>query len=300
MAETVTRPGDTQKVKGIVFSATRLRTYMECGLQAYFQYVEHAQIPRNAAASFGSIIHMALDRYNMTGNFDEAMEMFKDYWQNPEKVGEEPGYWPQTTSWHSYSELGENILKEYHEQQTKWDQREVIGTELKFKVPLGEHWVMGYIDLIDIKRSGKGVPLLRVTDYKTKYKQPTKAELQLDVQFTVYLWAIQQREFWCGIDGDPEFPGYPNGEELWQQIQQFEHRAIWYHLRTQKEIDAGERIDKDFMRLYRVCSEIEKAIDANVHMPKIGEACRLCDYRELCPLDIPDFSVDDEDANAWI
>jgi hypothetical protein len=282
------------------FSVSRIKTYMNCGLQAYFKYDLRESSPQNAAASFGSILHMALERFNQTGNFDEAMDMFQDYWKNPEKVGLTPDYWPKSTSWGTYNQLGVNVLTASCEAQ-RWDTREVVGTEVGFLVPFGDYWLTGFVDLLEIKKSGKGVPLLRIVDYKSAYRAPTKAELALDIQFTGYAWAVQQREFWCGVPGNPEFPGLPDGEELFERVMKIGHRCIWYHVRTAKEIDAGPREDADFMRMYRVMHEIKKSIDREVHEPKIGEACGLCDFKTQCPLEIPvSLDVRDDDEHAWI
>lgn len=295
-------PMPKANVEGKIFSASRLGTWMDCALQAHFQYDLRIQTPQNAASTFGTVLHLAMEHFNDTGDFDGAMQTFKDYWQFPDRIGLDPGYWPKNTSWNSYNDLGKDIITEALKAQ-KWTPTNVIGTEVMFLVPMGRFWLRGRIDLLDLAMSGKGVQTLRVIDYKSKYKKPTKAELLLDVQFTIYLWAVRQKEFWLGVPGNPEYPGLGpvDGPRMYEQIMELTHRAIWYHLRTQSEIDAGPRADDDFERLYRLLLEVDKADEAGIHIPRIGDACSLCDFRAECPMEIPaSLAIDEDDPEAWI
>lgn len=620
----------------MIFSASRLKTWMACPLQAYFKYDEGLPSPQNAAASWGSIIHNALEYYNTTQNYDGARKLFLDQWYHPEKVGLEPDYWPPNTSHTGYLKMGLDIIDDFHRRQ-RWQGRTVIGAEIPFKVPFGEHHLTGFIDLLEVRKTSRANPLLRIIDYKSAGRQPTKIELALDIQFcadeeteiltvegwkrhdelrvgehvltlnhdtglaewqptdavnvfdvvdqemlsmegkahsslttlnhrwlvehvvssrlgwraekrvvcsedltgadripcaapvvdlpaepkysdahvelvgwfwteghvvaggsismaqkepgaeairsalirkfgpaveslrstgfqaswresrdadvtrfylnrtaseivkaavslptkalrpqfitslthaqlclladvsvradghvrngcavvaqsdrtrldslqmvysllgqrtslrrrevggsgayagrefwelavkdrrpnflpkkavrervrytgkvwcpttangswyarrhgqvyftgnTVYDYAVSCPEFWLG-DGSIDYPGLPDGERMMDEFGELARRGIWYHLRTQKELDVGPRGDADYMRLYRVCSEIAKAAEAGIHVPRIGDACNLCDYAEQCTLEIPvhlrgwdapEFS----DENAWI
>lgn len=281
------------------FSASRVGQWMKCPLQAYYHYELNLERGQNAAASFGSALHAGLYHYNTTGSLDEAMAVFLDWWDHPEKHGIEPTYWPRDTSYMEYRKLGISVMNEF-DASMKWDTRTVLGAEIKFCVPFGEFELTGSVDLLEVRKSGTGRKLLRTLDWKSGSKQPTKAELALDVQFTCYDYAASCPEFWLG-NGTPEFPGLPDGAELMGQYFDLPRRSIWYHLRGQKEIDAGARTAADHMRLYRVCHEIAKAIRADVHVPKIGDSCRQCDYTEHCYLDIPvDLDEAPDDPDRWV
>lgn len=289
------------------FSASRVKTWMDCPLRAHFHYDLKLPTDRiNAKAVFGTCIHKALEHYNLTGNHKGARTMFLDLWQNPEKVGAPVHqlWWPKYTSFGSLKERGTQIIDEFHE-RCEWDKRTVIATEHPFCVPFGEHELMGYVDLVETRMSGKGKNLLRIVDYKTASKQPNYAALNLDVQFTIYLYASTCREFWFGAtlpDGspDPDFPPVDNAEWMYQMYNNLPRRAIWYHLWGPKEIDAGRREEADFMRLYRVCCEIDKANQAGIHVPKLGENCQLCDYRDPCGIEIPTKEELAAQEDAWI
>lgn len=278
-------------------SASKMKKWMECPLSAHFHYDLHLPSRQNAKASFGVCIHHALDLYNQTGNLDLAIDDFRKNWYAPEKLGVAPDHWPKMTDYAGLRDRGVEILRVFHE-NTKWDKREVIATEHPFLVPFGRHQLTGFVDLVEIRRSGKGKNLLRIVDFKTSSKKPTKAALMLDIQFSIYIYASMQKEFWTGYPGEPDFPGLPNGEFQYESLKDMPRRAIWFHLWTQQELDAGDRGDDDFMRLYRLAHEIEKADAAQIHVPRIGDACGLCDHQKACGIEIPASVVEEE--TAWL
>lgn len=277
--------------------------HMRCSLAAKYKYVDRLPGRQNAKASFGSIVHAAIARfYESAGDLGAAMALFKTQWANPSSVGLEPDYWPKGTSFGSLMAKGIEILERL-EEKYRVTNFVLIGTEIPFLVPFGRHELTGYVDLLGIERSGTGKQLLTITDHKTNSKRPVMAELALDVQFTTYVFASHQREFWVG-GNDPEFPGLPNGEWLWETVgKTMERRAIWHQLYSAQHIDAGPRVTTDFQRLYRVCDEIENALNLGVAVPTIGESCNFCDYVEPCQLEIPvaiDGLKDKNDPTRWI
>lgn len=287
------------------FSPSKLKTYQDCALRAHYHYDLNLTGTQNAAATFGSVIHIALEYLSLTQDFEGAKKIFLDHWYNPEKYGLEIGIYPQRTSHQSYLSMGLELLKKVYDGE-QWDKAEILATEHQFLVPFGKHELNGIVDRIEIRRSGNGARLLRVIDYKTKSKQPTQAELALDIQFTVYIYATSCPEFWLGNPVDPtRYPPIGGtveaGRALMERCAPMDRRAIWYHVRGPKEIDAGRRLEADYLRLYRLCDMIEKARDAQVFVPRIGEACGLCDYTEECQMEIPvEFAVKKDDPDAWV
>lgn len=285
------------------FSASRVKTWGECPLQAHYTYDLGYPRQQNAKASWGTVMHRCLQIYNDTGgNYHQAVAAFSDLWEHPDKLGVAPDLWPKSTSYMGLRKRGLDILADFHARQ-RFQNRIVLGTEIPFVVPFGEHELHGYIDLLEIKKSGTGTELLRVVDYKGNTREPNRAELALDLQFSTYLYAVAQKEFWVG-NGQPESPGLPNGEWLWETVgDTLARRAIWYHLWNQKEIDAGPRTESDFGRLYRVCEQIQRAVDHQVFVPQVGRACQLCDHVAVCSMDIPvalAAASDPDDDTRWI
>lgn len=286
------------------FSASRLKTWMECSLQAYYRYEERLPQRQNAKASFGTVIHRALQHYNEQGNdYQGAVALFKDLWGNPAKAGVEPDYWPRNTSYGDLRKRGLEALERYH-QGHRLERRDVIGTEVPFLVPFGEHELTGFIDLVDLRFSAAGRSILAITDYKTNSREPSRTGLALDIQFSIYHYAAGRPEFWMGVPGNPDFPGLPNGEWLWETVGKMAtRRCIWYQVLSAKEIDAGPRSQEDYQRIYRVCNEVAAAVESGVYVPKIGEACLWCDYVEPCQMEVPvaiSALEDTSDPTRWV
>lgn len=266
------------------FSASMIKKHMECPLQAKLHKEHQREEPLHGKTLFGTIIHDALEYYNLSGDVEEAKARFLYYWDNPEEVAKEPDTWGRGSGFGSLRKRGVEILDQYHEKNL-WESREIIATEHYFLVPLGEHWLSGYVDLLEVKQSNRGKEVLRVVDYKTTSRQPYANELALDIQFTCYCYASLQPEFWYGVEHEEygTVEGFENADELYGRFADMERRAIWYHLWGNKELDAGKRDDMDFLRLYRAMEMIAKAWDADIFIPNIsGSSCNFCSYTDLC------------------
>jgi hypothetical protein len=255
-------------------------------------------------------MHSALEHYNKTGDVDMAIKVFTEGWENPGSLGlPEIEVWNKFTAYGSLRTRGVDILKAYHERM-KIEQRTVVVPEHHFLVPFGEHELSGIVDLVSVRKNHRGKQLLTIEDYKTQARRPNVAELALDLQFTVYLYAVSQPEFWFGNDVDRQrYPAVPNAEWYYEMFKNMPKRALWVQLwdsnQPAKEMDAGGRDDEDFGRLYRLCCEIHRAVTHEVYVPNIGEACLLCDYsKDPCPVTPPtrewwEKHRIEEDAESW-
>lgn len=285
------------------FSASRLKQWMNCSLAGHLKYDENLQsLGNNAKGVFGTCIHKALEEYNQGAPVGTAVGTFLDLWTNPEKVGAptETLVWPRSMTFGGLKERGITVLKDMDDRM-KLEQRHVIAVEHPFLVPFGRHELNGVVDLLEVRKSGKGRNLLRIVDYKSASKQPNFGELYLDIQFTVYAYASLQPEFWFG--NGPDYPPVTNAEWAYEMFGDLPRRPIWFHLMAHppKEIDAGPRDDADFMRLYRLADEIERAQAEKVFVPRIGEHCTICDFRDNgCPVTIPTREDVQDDENAWL
>jgi hypothetical protein len=277
-----------------------IKTWCECPLQAKFELESQSSsgIKRqNAAASLGTCVHHALALYDNGLTVDKAIDEFKRVWNDPSLLDAEPNQWPKFSSKDAYKERGVKMITEYHE-RLQWESREVIKTEHQFAVPFGEFILTGTVDLLEVRKSGKGKTLLRIIDKKTNKKVPTKAMLALDIQFTTYFYASLQEEFWIGYDG---IPGMKDGAKLFERFKDIPRVAIWNQLETNKDIDVGPREQLDFDRLYRACSEIKRALEHDVYVPNIsGSSCTWCDHHVECGVKIPTQEELDLDDNRWI
>lgn len=258
------------------FSASMIKSWMQCQQQAKFGYIDKLPQKQNAAAEFGTAVHLALEQYNKGMTIEEAKDVFADYWvhvtQDPELI------WPARTSFGSYREKGLKMLDEHHESR-KWATDTLIAQEMRFCVPIGRHELSGIIDAIYVDEATR---TLNVCDYKSGYR-PNSENLHLNIQFTSYIWAVSQREFWVGIDGSDKYVGFSNGEELFEKYEDYRKSGFWLDLRNAKSYSVGPRGTVDIVRLYRCLDAIEEAITAGVFVPNIsGDSCRICSFQDEC------------------
>lgn len=108
---------------------------------------------------------------------------------------------------------------------------------------------------------------------------------------TSYLYAAQQKQFWCGYEPEiDKYKGFENGEELWERYKDYEFTGVWYDLRNAKEYPVGPRTQLDYQKLYRCLDSIARVVELDAYMPDIsGDTCGICSYKDICPLyEIPE------------
>lgn len=260
---------------------SQMKNWMSCPLKAKFQDIERRATKQGSKAAFGTSMHAALEHYNRTTDLDMAIKVFLDMWDNfPIDV------WNKYTTFGGLRQRGLEILRAY-EDRMRWEERTVLAAEHRFLVPFGAHELEGTVDLASIRKNHQGKQVMAIEDYKVNSQKPSVAELRLNIQFTTYIYATHQKEFWLG-NGDG-FPPIHNGEWYWETLSDMPRRGIWVHLwDAGREIDAGAREERDFHQLYRLCNEIERAIKAEVFVPMIGDACTFCDFSNgPCPVEVP-------------
>lgn len=260
------------------FSPSLVKTWMRCPLQAKFRYVDG--IPddsRSGPAEFGTAVHAALEHYNQHGSKGAAEELFERLWE--EVIADPEVDMPPRTSFASYRDKGLKMIAEYVESR-KWATDVVIAYEHRYCVPFGDHELSGIVDMLSVDEGNRTV---NVVDYKTG-KKPNTDNLNLDIQFTAYLYATTCREFWTGVDGSDKYVGLPNGDKLYEKYKDFEKVGFWLDLRNAKSYNVGQRGEADLVRLYRCLDQIEKAMELEVFVPDIsGDTCKYCAYQEQCP-----------------
>lgn len=159
-------------------SASLVKNWMACSMQAKFSYVERLPQVNSAAASFGSAVHLALELYNNGNSVQDAKDCFTYVWDHLDEFGWTPEIWPPRTSYGSYRERGLKFIDMYHE-DNKWIEKTIIGTEHRFHVPFGRHTLSGVVDLLEHVH---GSDELRCVDFKSGFR-PNAENLRQNVQF---------------------------------------------------------------------------------------------------------------------
>lgn len=268
------------------FSPSKIRAFMSCSLMAKFNYEDQVPQLQNAAASFGTAVHLALELYNETQDEQAAIDCFLYAWDNPEEFDINPQFYFPRTSYGDYRERGVKFIQNYVESY-KWIKRDIIATEHRFCVDMGEHQLSGVVDILETEVGSKE---LKIVDLKTG-KRPNANNLHFDIQFTSYLYAAQQKQFWCGYEPEiDKYQGFENGEELWERYKDYEFTGVWYDLRNAKEYPVGPRTQLDYQKLYRCLDSIARIVELDAYMPDIsGDTCGICSYKDICPLyEIPE------------
>jgi len=197
---------------------------------------------------FGSVLHSVLGkfyRYEGEGvpSLEYLLSLFRDAW-------------PVDTDRHRKScELGVEILREYYGKNIgTWSPP--VWVECAFNVPVGRHSIQGVFDRVD--RIGED--RYRVIDYKAGTVVPTQADLDRDLQLSLY------------------------GLAFWKMAGSIPEELTIYHLRGNLALST--------VRTMEDLEETETAIlDAGDRMsrkegldPREGKECKWCDYVEYCGL----------------
>lgn len=265
-------------------SASFLKRWGDCPQQGYYRYVEG--LPDDLSSGkqvFGTVMHKVLEETRELTTLEVAVNLFDKYWSDPGLLGEKIDYWHPTHSEPSLRKKGHESLGYIWDMNSikDSDSREILAREHKFLVPFGPYMLTGYVDLVEIAPGKK----IKITDYKSAGRKPTKAELAFDLQFTLYDYASRHPLFWLGNEEDYE--EYPpiTGNKAWVKdvCTNWDRQLNWFHLMTGKEITCPKREAEDYKRMMLLIEQIERAVEANAQVPNIGpKSCGFCAYTDIC------------------
>lgn len=159
---------------------------------------------------------------------------------------------------------------------------DVIASEFRFMVDIGEHQISGIVDSLELPHDHSS---LNIIDAKSG-RRPIFDTLHLDIQFSIYCWASMQKEFWTGYPGEEDkYHGIENGEELFEKFSTLPREGYWFDLKTSEAIYVGDRTGRDFGRLYRLIEQVARAVEYDVYVPTLnGDTCTWCDFQDICPV----------------
>jgi hypothetical protein len=259
-----------------------IKQFGTCAKQYYYSNVLGlGEQQAGSLTVLGSVFHYAVDVYENYG-YDIALakKTFSYYWDHPEELGYTIDFWHRRTNKAGLKKRALSMLDRYHELRP-WADGTLIGTEINFTVPIGDHELTGTIDKLWYRPGQKKV---EVIDFKTGAYVPEK--LRYNIQFTAYCYATERPEFWEQVD-NKDFSG---GYEMfvgWQRA------GWWYHARNNKMFNAGNRGVDDYKRLSLAIEEMDKAIKADVYpLDYSGENCGWCAFADgICGSEMEDPTV---------
>ena len=254
-----------------------LKRVMRCPLEYKLSLEFEGEQKVSGAMQYGTEVHAALESLLEGAPVEDVRVMFLANW---DKAIDIIDYYHNRTSWEGYRAKGLDVIEAFYSERV-WGAKELVGTEHRFHAPFGVHSVSGIVDFIEYDSASD---TLFLEDFKTG-SRPNKNQLHVDVQLGLYFFSSFQREFWVGWPETGErYKGFPNGEELFERFRHSKRRIVWYDLRNNREYDAGQRSQTDFLRLHRTFDEMERAFELDVFVPNISwENCGYCDFKDVCP-----------------
>jgi RecB family exonuclease len=223
---------------------------MDCEYQYYLRYIERVPIKEGAASVYGTAVHRTIKTgYENNLPKEEWVSVFKSEWMA--LTSKRDIVYNSDTEFLKRFKDGQDVIAKYYDRFVK-KKAKPIACELFFgrskPVTIGNHVMVGVIDQIDANNN--------VIDYKSGAK-PTKMELDLDLQFTIYSYAYRQL------------------------FKKEEEGLVLRHLGTMKDM-VTTRTESDFELLLEEANKVEKKLKGKVFVRNLGRGCSNCYFLEAC------------------
>jgi len=237
------------------YSASRIKAYKECARLYQHKYITAKHLreeeDKNTASLLGTGLHKAIEAYyrsnaRPTAVFQEYMTTTVEQWEEQNLTIRGMEYLSKNIK------LGKEILAAFD-----WNQFNPIALEHNFTLPFPNKDtpivnINGIIDLLDM--SGM------VVDFKSAGTLPSPDELNNDIQFIIYYWAYEQLY----------------NVAPW--------KVIWYHLRTNKQIEINIAADYS-LKIQQLTLDIQAMLHHSEYYArkKMDSFClKNCSFYELC------------------
>ncbi len=235
---------------GLALSASDIQTYRSCPLRYKFARVLRIPVEQTVSQRFGIVVHQVLERYHSEGasSVEEMLELLDGCWRRA-GLGED-------REDAALREKARDSLLRYHARLAE-HAAEPVWFERPFDFRLGPHHLRGRVDRVDRVREG-GADAYELIDYKTS-RAKTAEELTDDVQLSLY--ALAAREAW-----------------------QLEcSRQAYYYVLDDVKV-AVPQDAAGVSAVEEIVLMAGEGILAQAFEPTPSPAaCRLCDYRIVCP-----------------
>jgi RecB family exonuclease len=233
-------------------SFSRLQRYEQCPRSFKLHYVDGLPSEPGPELHFGKAVHSTLER--LVGeharttepaalSFERAERLWQEAWADSGLMGIRAFY------------EGFRMLGTFVRSEGVVDPISVLAVEREFELSVGRFRVVGAIDRVD--RTGE--KSIRIRDYKTGRLLPTRAEVDENLQLSLYCLAA--RELW------------PWAENVEMQLDMLRHDVRLRTLRTQDDLDAARRY---------VEALGEKTENDTEFAPRPGPNCVHCEHRVQC------------------
>jgi len=252
-------------------SYSQLSLYLECPLKYRFRYIDEIKAEGiSSAMAFGKAIHEALAQFyreSMDGvpfSLSGFLNAFAEAWED-EYVRNDVVY-KEGETFESLLAQGEALLRVFARERLPT--MRVIAVEVPFEFNLenpetGEEFpipIKGIIDLIEEDDSGT----LWVVDHKTSARAFSEQQLNADLQLMIYAAAVEQLDMVEGREKRYRFDVLTKTKKP---------KFLQYRL---------YKDDLDRRKLYRMVTEMWKAIEAEAFYPRYSAHYSGCAWEEEC------------------
>jgi RecB family exonuclease len=255
-------------------SPSTLQALLACPAQWFLEHEAGGRTATTSAQGFGNIVHALADRLTQgelgpDTTEDQLMALVDRVW----------GEIDFPTPWSSVKQRQE--LERALRRLLQWHRdnpRQPLASEVRLNAQVrldvdGATEVVrlhGYADRLDVDADGRVV----VVDFKTGKKHPTEAELLEHVQLALYQLAVDQG----AVDELLGRPGASGGAELVQLRQSNPAAAAKVQRQDPPEPGPDGRTPVEV-----VIGEVVRRIRAEDFPARLGDHCKHCAFRTLCP-----------------
>ncbi len=240
------------EVKNLSYS--QINTYELCPLKYKYQYVLKIPTGPHAAASFGSSVHNALQKFYQTFTTDKEiglthlLNLLEASWI-PVGYGSRE---EQKKQKEEARQMLENYFHSFHTPEIA-----VMDLEKLFKIKVGSDvFLTGKIDRVDVKGDGA----IEIIDYKTG-NMPDEKKLKKDMQLAIYAMAAND----YGLYRKP-----------------IEKINLSFYYLAHREKVTVTRNEEDIHDVKLKVREIADKIRMGEFPARTGPWCARCDFRMIC------------------
>lgn len=265
-------PGGTLSMSG-----STLGSLLSCPRQWFLSRRANAESGRHTAASMGQVMHLMVqhaashdtDPLSLTGHLDriwENIDFDAKYLSARERVD------------------AEAMLERFAQWRDANQHRELLGTEVKFRVPLvvdAEELVLtGTVDRLERESDGR----LRIIDFKTGRSVVDKSKVPSHEQLGFYQLAAQQGAFDALAPGERRV----SGADLVYLGKQASGDLPWPEVRSQESLDlAPQLVDAEPNDqptwVHQALKEASEIVRSQRFDATVGAACKYCAFASSCP-----------------
>ncbi|QQR77711.1 MAG: PD-(D/E)XK nuclease family protein [Candidatus Moraniibacteriota bacterium] len=240
-------------------SYSSLGTYQTCPLKYKFKEINRLREPKSKEAVFGTLVHSTLKFFHepalLPPSLEDALNHFSKNWNDA--VYDNPDEERAAFS------AGVDIIRRYAEHNDPKDFA-IIALESPFQIEIADstgttHTIKGIIDRIDKTPTG-----YEIIDYKTGRKMPSQADVDHNLQLSVYAKAFLAR--------------YPKEAEHLESL-----TVSLYFLKHGVKL-SSTRTAGDLQKVDDIFLETIQEIEAGHFEPRVNPLCDWCGFQKICPM----------------